>query len=1015
MPTSYSANSTGGGSGGLNIIGGGEAATSEDGLQGYSSSSSSSIYQHPFASFNFGPSTPTDSTNSLSSRMKDASLSPTSSFNQRAHAGADQTVTDLNGPPSPAMSFTGSQHSMDDYDTDSPNSLYSWSSFMSGQRGDLADVEDLELGEPELETVSELDEENFSANGSDGPVLESDDDSRAQTPDGLRFGESLNRKRTITHHRGGASQHHHLHNHLVGQSGHGLPHFSPRSGGHGLSHHSRWTSRTPASVVARRRKGRIAELAEEGGGDVITGNVGINTTKMPSREAAEKSASNAPSSSVSGKSTVTSRTGDNSGYPGTPPSTQWSEFSGPPALPVRSVSPSETVPVVPSPLCEFISASMAEDGSMPLATAGEGKESRGSDTAQMTPPDGVSDTNDTEDQLPTPTGSRILNGDAAAPLAAPTARRGLLNSATATDLSGTQEDGSPPDTSSNASFTTNNTRPASPETTPPSSPTQSLGRKDSIRARRSSSPVQLPSKSKAPLRPCFSRRNSTQSGRSTRESSMERERGRCHVRFSPAPPQTIRTHSPIEYDRSSCAVHNRLSVEDVQELHNLNMGMGLLAAKCSAIAAITSCKLPNKPGSSSASASASPSPAPSRAGSSDSPLLHPCRDSLTPEDALGSRPELAASGRARSNSSRGPSSPGGFGNVQTTKSLSSEGLTSPAEHLRAQREKERERACIMAGIGTGLGGRNLGRGVRGQATNPLIARFGLTTPPPPLPSASFGSRTTASGSRSAPSTPYDMPSSPVYAAPQQHDEAKTMSDRSRSPRASSLQRTANEERAMLRSMALSNKVVAAALDDSETECDEPRASKSPSPVPTVASGSFSPTSRGRSIARKDDTKEVASSALQPGGGSGLPNVVTTSPSPPAGQKRTSDQSSMFSALPADSPVETPSAGDVATPLCSASSRSSPSRGSDSYFSHKPTQRPDEQRNWGGYQQEQQSSSANVSPYGSSPSVPYGGSSSPWNDPTLLSGGGGGRRAGRLGGYDSPGSGFESGSEYDLLG
>jgi hypothetical protein len=102
-------------------------------------------------------------------------------------------------------------------------------------------------------------------------------------------------------------------------------------------------------------------------------------------------------------------------------------------------------------------------------------------------------------------------------------------------------------------------------------------------------------------------------------------------------------------------------------------------------------------------------------------------------------------------------------------------------------------------------------------------------------------------------------------------------------------------------------------------------------------------------------------------------------------------------------------------LCSASSRSSPSRASDSYFSHKPTQRPDEPRKWGSSPQMQQSSSANASPYGSSPSTPYGGSSSPWTDPTLFSGGAGGCRAGRGGGYDSPGSGFESGSEYDLLG
>ncbi|KAE8222568.1 hypothetical protein CF319_g4255 [Tilletia indica] len=112
---------------------------------------------------------------------------------------------------------------------------------------------------------------------------------------------------------------------------------------------------------------------------------------------------------------------------------------------------------------------------------------------------------------------------------------------------------------------------------------------------RSSSGRRLscPTKAKVKLRPCFRRRSSAQSPSSAATLSTSFSdcdagdhppRGRS-VRFSPGPPQEVRTHSPVEYDRKSCAINHRLTAEDVEEMRRMEMGLGLLEAKWAAVAA----------------------------------------------------------------------------------------------------------------------------------------------------------------------------------------------------------------------------------------------------------------------------------------------------------------------------------------------------------------------------------------------------------------------------------------------
>ncbi|CAO1619759.1 unnamed protein product [Jaminaea pallidilutea] len=1078
------------------------------GCSASSSSSSSAIYHHPFASFDFGTSVDSSPDDQQSSKQ-DAYQKPleitrntpdqhhidtnslrtpypgTSGDNsaaQRYASSGDNSPSNV--PPSPATSYAESQHSMDEYEMDSPSSISSWNSFggTSGYRGDVADVEDFELGEPELETVSEMDEDNPAASSSGGTMMAA----AASSSSGGRSGAHHHHHH---HQHHSSNQHHSQQNHHSSHGlGHHFPastafsHFSPRSGGHGLSHHSRWTSRTPASVAARRRKGRIAELAEEGAAE----GHGVQTTNMGTAIAANDRSSGSSLPSNTGdsglsngsphhRSSAHSSSGEHS-YPGTPPNTQWSDFGvPPPPPPFRSVSPSETVPAVPSPLCECINAAPeapAEGGSTESELLGATSKLSLDDVLNQTPTS-VTETTAAGAVKGADDGS-VSTADGGG-MPAPTPRRGVLDAATHRDLSGTQStmSVSPPSPTSTASTAAQTVAssslgvggPSSPDTTPPSSPVQlnsrSTSRKDSSRTRRSSSPAQS-SRHRPPLRPCFSRRNSTQAGSSSASASEYGEiRGRCHVRFSPAPPQTMRTHSPIDYDRSSCPINNRLSVEDVEEMQKLEMDMGLLSAKCSAIAAITSCKLPAKPGD----------PSDPGNGRPGLPISH------SADAVAGSLSSSSSSSRPRRDSTGNLAHHLGGGYPSAVKPTSNK-YASPAEHLRAQREKERERACRIAGIGTGLGGRNLGSGTNSKTANPLIARFGLTTPPPPLPGTndSFDRRTPQQRSASPDKSVFDRDrtvSPPAAAAAQQgrRGNSPLRKDGSRFPRASSLSRTLNEERAILRTHnwldsdaddglgadegrgrsrgrpALTSETVggsAVLLDDKadgkengpSTPVQPPALMHtSPSPPPSSYDALYNSTGTGddkgeETVTARDSEYPSFSDSCAP-----LDDSAVAESSPPSTPLVAACTGYGYDSCPTSaaespsqlcySPNETPMPHDIASAGISNSSSSkslgslSPSKQSglnsyddSDYFAPKPRLAPPSTSTSTSASDDGSDAPATATKEDRRSDLTPNSHSHVRRGPPPSSA----NRAGRSRcGYDSPGSAYESGSEYDLLG
>ncbi|GAC99779.1 hypothetical protein PHSY_007382 [Pseudozyma hubeiensis SY62] len=484
--------------------------------------------------------------------------------------------------------------------TDSPGSVSSMNSF---RRGDLADIEDLDL-EPELETVSECDEESSSLCSLDIGIDLDSDSERASSHGGdidhLAIGPA-------------SSQ------------------FSRRSGSqptaasdYARRKRSEWLLNNYANKIAARRprrvkKGRISEIVEEGGEC-------INTTVMPK-----------PPCFASGAS-------------------DWScDVSGPPIAPPRSVSPSDSVPAIPSPLCSCVSA----------------------DAAPATTAPGLEESVET------------IQGDLpATTVSAPSPSSAIVDQGSSTLVDTTQAsksgDAAP-----------------SGETELKSSPP----RPSRTSSRRNSSPVKL--------RPCFRRQSSHQSGASTRESSCERDppRGRS-VRFSSRPPQEMRTHSPVEYDRKSCPVNNRLSPADVEELRTMKMEMGLLEARWAAVAACKPKKVLGTEGTT-------------------KPENHSAYNAGVA--AMSASRERTPACGAESDSTLGPGS-----------------TTSPSSRLRQQKERERQQERQ----------RNLPHylrnrpGVSQAQSEPLSSealsirsKFGHA-PPPPLPGMSAPRAPSASPSRS---------------------------------------------------------------------------------------------------------------------------------------------------------------------------------------------------------------------------------------------------------------------------
>lgn len=633
--------------------------------------------------------------------------------------------------PSIADSTGGSASDYDcEHEPDSPSSMSSWNSWAGGRRGDLADVEDLDLdgmmnGEPELETVSEMDEESSGfVSGSDRLGVDSDDDTHQSRPNGRSSASSdqsprrkLFRLSGEFHANGQASlhpHHPHYHHHASHLHPHGTPlhpHFSPRAGGHGLSHASRHLLRAPPNLAARRRKGRLAELAEEGAGGAIS------TTKMPALKRSETDSCRDGDTPASSPSTTpqhdtqadeeSNSAGDHGGLLSSSAMGEFEMF-GPPALPVRSVSPSETIPIVPSPLCVCLTAD--EQGGV----------------TEMR-----QDTTPTREALGNSFPLHEEDDDTPNKAALDTMRSGAL---TPTPPSPTASG-----RSIETVLTAVSTPPSSPSTSPP------LARKGSLRSRRSSSPGRT--KPKVPLRPCFKRRGSAQVSTTIRDSSSEREkapsRGRVKVRFSQAPPTELRTHSPVEYDRKACPVSNRLSPEDLEELRMMKMEMGLLEAKCAALAACKSDIHPSNP-----RGDATLHAGEWTESESEGESLHPSPDGVG----------MAERRRADSISS---SSPTTFcRNRFTERDGKTDARLTPAEYLRMEREKERERVCRMAGIGTGVGFRYTGGnpstrqmphgGCKLLGASSIISRFGLSKPPPPLPGVRAACNSAHSAGSSSP-------------------------------------------------------------------------------------------------------------------------------------------------------------------------------------------------------------------------------------------------------------------------
>ncbi|CDR99725.1 uncharacterized protein SPSC_05280 [Sporisorium scitamineum] len=489
--------------------------------------------------------------------------------------------------------------------TDSPGSVSSVSSF---RRGDLADIEDLDL-EPELETVSECDEESSSLCSLDIGIDLDSDSERASSHGGdhdhlpttaMTFGLSSSRHAP----------------HRASSQATAASNYVRRK-------RSEWLLNNYANKIAARRprrvkKGRISEIVEEGG-------EAINTTVMPKP------------SFASGAS-------------------DWScEVSGPPLAPPRSVSPSDTVPTIPSPLCSCVSAENA-----PAAAATGLEESvetiKDDQGAAKVPEPSMSSLEVKLPQTKSEPAARSESHNAAASVHQP------------------ESEPSPPRLSRSSS-------------------------------RRNSSPVRL--------RPCFRRQSSHQSGASTRESSCEREstRGRS-VRFSSRPPQELRTHSPVEYDRKSCPVNNRLSPADVEELRTMKMEMGLLEARWAAVAACKPKKVAGTEGTTK----------PENYNAYNAGIA-----------AMSASQERTPACGAESDSTLGPGS-----------------MTSPEARLRHQKERERQQERQ----------RNLPHymrnrpGLSSTQTEPLSSealsirsKFGHT-PPPPLPGMPSARSSSASPSRS---------------------------------------------------------------------------------------------------------------------------------------------------------------------------------------------------------------------------------------------------------------------------
>lgn len=235
------------------------------------------------------------------------------------------------------------------------------------------------------------------------------------------------------------------------------------------------------------------------------------------------------------------------------------------------------------------------------------------------------------------------------------------------------------------------------------------------------------SRSRKPLKSALSSSDDEQSGRNSRQ-----DRKKYSVRFC-LEPEEQRTHSPVEYDRKACPVHNRLCNDDLRELRDLHMPMDLLASRWSAL------KLPHQRQRSKSC--------------TKTPKL--------PEYDVWHSTAMQSSAPDKPLPATGPTClPTMEADDATSIPLSSMAAPTATAHRDPVAELKAVRSPTPPTYGFAGAGRSYAatqepqNGMSSTLTDSLAARFGLTKPPPPLPgvSPSSGPRRTQSDS-----TLYPMP------------------------------------------------------------------------------------------------------------------------------------------------------------------------------------------------------------------------------------------------------------------
>ena len=549
---------------------------------------------------------------------------------------------------------------------------------------------------------------------------------------------------------------------------------------------------------------------------------------------------------------------------------------------------------------------------------------------------------------------------------------------------------------------------------------------ESGRPRRFSTSATL----KKPLRPCFRRRSSAQttSAARNRDSSSERSPNRSsqgddarlratapgadlhpHVRFSQAPPEEVRTHSPVDYDRRSCPISSKLSTGDVEELRLMKMELGLLEAKWAAMNAKAVDSRENgtwgagyrSDHSVEISFGHTPNHNPVLARARQrADVSRQIEDNRPPP--LGTSPSSATSDLPPYTSSYSPAaSPSHLSANQVNpffrpaspkpRAPGSPGVSSETAELLRLDELERERAM--------LGGNHcparLGRKAHAERVC-LMSRFGLLdAPPPPLPGtlAKSGYMSTSSiptfggnssgykGNQRLSYNRFDLPnapSSPVTPRPTSPVGTRSSTGTQRSSSAPPVSRTDSEERIRVRPPQ------SAALPREDTE---------------------EPAPRGRSTTNKQ-VGASASSSKQPNSSSmssAIPAVVQTSPSPPRAPSPIAGETTLR-AVPSSSSLASSASS---TSSSSISPQPTPSKAFSGYES--PLRSPIQGSAPSSPMRKLPTFSPQKRPMSFTPRAAIESARSPTASSFS-------NLAACGSGYDSPASEFyESGSEYDLLG